>query len=80
MPGIIDMHVHLRDPGQTYKEDIESGSKAAAKGGVTTLVAMPNTKPVIDSPDRVNYVTIKADRFSPINVLQAGAITVGQKR
>ena len=76
---IIDMHVHLRDPGQTYKEDIESGSKAAAKGGVTTLVAMPNTKPVIDSPDRVNYVTIKADRFSPINVLQAGAITVGQK-
>ena len=79
MPGIIDMHVHLRDPGQTYKEDIESGSKAAAKGGVTTLVAMPNTKPVIDSPDRVNYVTIKADRFSPINVLQAGAITVGQK-
>ncbi len=63
MPGIIDMHVHLRDPGQTYKEDIESGSKAAAKGGVTTLVAMPNTKPVIDSPDRVNYVTIKADRF-----------------
>ena len=46
---------------------------------MTTLVAMPNTKPVIDSPDRVNYVTIKADRFSPINVLQAGAITVGQK-
>ena len=79
MPGIIDMHVHLRDPGQTYKEDIESGSKAAAKGGVTTLVAMPNTKPVIDSPARVNYVTIKADRFSPINVLQAGAITVGLK-
>lgn len=63
MPGIIDMHVHLRDPGQTYKEDIESGSKAAAKGGVTTLVAMPNTKPVIDSPDRVNYVTNQSRPF-----------------
>ena len=65
--------------GRHIKKILKGGSKAAAKGGVTTLVAMPNTKPVIDSPDRVNYVTIKADRFSPINVLQAGAITVGQK-
>ncbi|MDD7740200.1 MAG: dihydroorotase [Lachnospiraceae bacterium] len=79
MPGLIDMHVHFRDPGLTYKEDIQSGSKAAAKGGVTTVVAMPNTKPVIDSPDRVDYVANKAKQFSPIHVLQAGAITKGQK-
>ncbi|MBQ5425562.1 MAG: amidohydrolase family protein, partial [Pseudobutyrivibrio sp.] len=47
-PGFIDMHVHFRDPGQTAKEDIETGSKAAARGGVTTVCAMPNTKPVVD--------------------------------
>ncbi len=52
MPGLIDLHVHFRDPGQTQKEDIETGSRAAARGGVTTVVAMPNTTPVIDSPDR----------------------------
>ena len=55
-PGLIDMHVHFRDPGQTAKEDIETGSKAAARGGVTTVLAMPNTKPVIDYPELVNYV------------------------
>ncbi len=60
MPGLIDLHVHFRDPGQTQKEDIETGSRAAARGGVTTVVAMPNTTPVIDSPDRVNYVHNKA--------------------
>ncbi len=46
VPGLIDLHVHLRDPGQTYKEDVETGGKAAAAGGFTTIVAMPNTKPV----------------------------------
>ena len=51
MPGLVDLHVHFRDPGQTEKEDIESGSKAAARGGVTTVVAMPNTTPVIDCPE-----------------------------
>ena len=78
MPGLIDLHVHLRDPGQEYKEDIRSGSFAAARGGFTTIVAMPNTKPVIDRADRVDYVRNKAAQLAPIHVLQAGAITKGQ--
>lgn len=78
MPGLIDLHVHFRDPGQTQKEDIETGSRAAARGGVTTVVAMPNTSPVIDDPDRVNYVHHKAEQLSSIHVLQAGAITKGE--
>lgn len=79
MPGLIDLHVHLRDPGQEYKEDIQTGAQAAAKGGFTTIVAMPNTKPVIDNPDRVRYVHNKAASLAPICVLQAGAITKGQQ-
>lgn len=79
MPGLIDLHVHLRDPGQIYKEDIASGSRAAAKGGFTTILAMPNTKPVIDSADKVDYVHRKAEQVAPIHVLQIGAITKGQK-
>ena len=77
MPGLIDMHVHLRDPGLTHKEDVFTGSKAAARGGVTTLVAMPNTKPVIDNPERLSYVKNKAMQCNLVNVLQAGAITQG---
>ena len=77
MPGLIDMHVHFRDPGLTHKEDIITGAMAAAKGGVTTVLAMPNTKPVIDNPDRVNYVKNKARQHAPIHVLQVGAITEG---
>ena len=77
MPGLIDMHVHFRDPGQTHKEDIITGAMAAAKGGVTTVLAMPNTKPVIDNPDRVCYVKNKAHQHAPIHVLQVGAITKG---
>lgn len=49
MPGFIDLHVHLRDPGYEYKETVETGSAAAAKGGFTTILAMPNTKPVVDN-------------------------------
>lgn len=79
LPGLIDLHVHFRDPGQTHKEDIETGSKAAARGGVTTVVTMPNTTPVIDSPDRVKYVHNKAAQVSGIHVLQSGAITTGEK-
>ena len=79
MPGIIDLHVHFRDPGQTHKEDIMSGSAAAARGGVTTVVAMPNTTPTIDNPDRVNYVHNKAAQVSGIHVLQAGAATKDEK-
>ena len=79
MPGLIDLHVHLRDPGLTYKEDIESGAKAAAKGGFTTIVAMPNTKPVIDDAAGIEYVHNKAAQTAPIKVLQVGAITKGQE-
>src|SRR5699024_5108496 len=79
MPGLIDLHVHLRDPGLTYKEDVASGSRAAARGGFTTILAMPNTKPVIDSPDRVLYVTNKAKELAPVHVLQIGAVTKQQK-
>ncbi len=79
MPGLIDLHVHLRDPGLTHKEDIASGSRAAARGGFTTILAMPNTKPVIDSPDRVLYVVNKAEEMAPIHVLQIGAVTRQQK-
>lgn len=79
MPGLIDMHVHLRDPGLTYKEDIVTGARAAAKGGVTTVLAMPNTKPVMDDPSRVAYVKNKAKEFAKVNVLQVGAITKGMK-
>lgn len=79
MPGLIDIHVHLRDPGLEYKEDILSGARAAARGGFTTILAMPNTKPVIDRPDRVRYVHKKAEQLAPIHVLQVGAITMGQK-
>ena len=79
MPGLIDLHVHLRDPGLTHKEDVASGSRAAARGGFTTILAMPNTKPVIDSPDRVLYVTNKAKELAPIHVLQIGAVTRQQK-
>lgn len=79
MPGLIDLHVHFRDPGQENKEDIATGGKAAAKGGFTTVMAMPNTIPAIDTPSRVNYVCHKAEEMSPIRVLQAGAITKGQK-
>lgn len=79
MPGLVDMHVHLRDPGLTYKEDIVTGARAAARGGVTTVVAMPNTKPVMDSPDRISYVANKAKALACINIIQAGAVTKGQK-
>lgn len=79
LPGLIDLHVHFRDPGQEQKEDIASGSAAAARGGVTTVVAMPNTSPVIDTQDRLRYVQNKAKELSGIHVLQAGAITAGEK-
>ncbi len=76
-PGFIDLHVHLRDPGLTEKEDIESGSKAAARGGYTTIVAMPNTKPVADNPDIITYVHNKAKQVGLTNVLQVGSVTRG---
>ncbi len=79
MPGFVDLHVHLRDPGYTYKEDIGTGSEAGARGGYTTICAMPNTRPVIDTADKVNYIRFKAAALSAIHVMQIGAITKGQK-
>ena len=78
MPGFIDLHVHFRDPGLTYKEDIATGGMAAARGGVTTVCAMPNTKPVADSVETLQYVKDKAAKESPIRVRQVSAITKNQ--
>lgn len=79
MPGFIDMHVHLRDPGMEHKETVETGVKAAVHGGFTTVVAMPNTKPAVDNADVVNYVHNKAKNVGLAHVLQTGAITKGQR-
>ncbi len=79
MPGFIDMHVHLRDPGMEHKETVETGAQAAARGGFTTIVAMPNTKPVVDNSDVVNYVHNKAKDMRLVHILQAGAVTRGQR-
>lgn len=77
-PGLIDVHVHFRDPGLTYKEDIHTGAKAAAKGGFTTVVCMANTKPVVDNPDTLDYV-IAEGRKTGIHVLSAATITKSMK-
>ena len=78
MPGFIDLHVHFRDPGLTYKETLETGGKAAVRGGVTTVCAMPNTRPVIDSGEKVEDVHKSAREVSPAHVIQIGAVTMGQ--
>lgn len=78
-PGLIDMHVHLRDPGFEYKEDIESGSKAAVKGGFTQICCMPNTNPIMDNKVVVSYVKHKADEVGLCKVHPIGAITKGEK-
>ena len=77
-PGFVDVHVHFRDPGFTYKEDIESGAKAAAKGGFTTVVLMANTKPVVDNTETLSYVLDKG-RQTGIHVETCGTITLGLK-
>ena len=79
MPGIIDLHVHMREPGFEYKETITTAGKAAARGGVTTMCAMPNTKPVIDTKEKVEMVHRKASKESLVNVIQLGAVTMGQE-
>ena len=77
-PGLIDVHVHFRDPGLTYKEDISTGAKAAAAGGFTTVVMMANTKPPIDNIETLNYVLEKG-RETDIHVESCAAVTVGMK-
>lgn len=76
-PGLIDMHVHLRDPGLEYKEDIISGTRAAAAGGFTSVCCMPNTKPVIDNKAVAGYIIDKAKSAGFANVFPIGAITYG---
>lgn len=77
VPGLIDMHVHLRDPGLEYKEDIVSGTKAAVAGGFTSICCMPNTKPVIDNKTVVSYIIHKSKEEGFCNVFPIGSITYG---
>ena len=78
-PGFIDLHVHLREPGFEHKETIATGSRAAAAGGYTTVCCMPNTKPVTDNIEVVEYIRIEAEKNGVVNVLPIGAITKGQE-
>ena len=77
VPGLVDMHVHLREPGQEYKEDIESGTMAAAFGGVTSVACMPNTEPVVDNESVVRYIKTRAAEAGYANVFPIGAISKG---
>ena len=76
VPGLVDLHVHLRDPGFTDKEDVLTGCRAAAAGGVTSLLCMPNTKPAADTPETVRYILDKA-KDADAHVYVAAAITKG---
>lgn len=79
VPGLIDLHIHLREPGFEHKETIETGCQAAAKGGFTTVCCMPNTNPVIDNECVVEYINQMASKANGVNVLPVGAITKGQQ-
>jgi dihydroorotase len=78
MPGFIDLHVHLREPGFEYKETIATGAKAAAAGGWTTICPMPNTRPATDSADMIRLVLSRAEQEAAVNILPVGAVTLGQ--
>ncbi len=78
-PGLVDIHVHFREPGQTHKETIESGSRAAAAGGFTTVVCMPNTSPVADNAGTIQLIKDSIARTACVKVLPTGCITVGMK-
>ncbi|HIO42197.1 MAG TPA: dihydroorotase [Aquifex sp.] len=78
-PAFVDPHAHLRDPGFTHKEDIESGSRAAVFGGFTAVVSMPNTNPETDNPALIEYQRLKAERVGLIRLYPAGAITRGRE-
>ncbi len=75
VPGLIDLHVHLREPGFGHKETIESGARAAAAGGFTTVVCMPNTSPTADTPGTIAWIKDRAAQFACINILPSGAIS-----
>lgn len=78
-PGLVDIHVHFREPGQTHKETIATGSHCAAAGGFTTVVCMPNTSPVADNAGTIQFIKDAALRDAVVNVLPTGCITVGMK-
>ena len=77
-PGLVDTHVHFRDPGFVYKEDIETGAKAAARGGFTTVVCMANTRPVVDNEETLKYIQEKGEKTG-IHVLQTATVTKGME-
>jgi dihydroorotase len=77
VPGLIDLHVHLREPGQEYKEDIETGSRAAAAGGFTTICCMPNTRPVNDQRTVTELIVRRAREVASVRIRPIGAITAG---
>lgn len=79
LPGLVDAHCHLRDPGFEYKEDIESGTRSAAMGGFTSIACMPNTNPVADNEAVIKYIINKAKQDGLVNVYPIGAITKGQR-
>lgn len=79
MPGFLDLHVHLREPGFEYKETIRTGTRAMAKGGFTAVCPMPNTKPATDSPEMIRRILKIAKNDSPIHVYPVGAVTKGQQ-
>ena len=76
-PGLVDMHVHLRDPGLTYKEDIITGSNAAARGGITAMACMANTSPTVDCPEQVQYVLDRANQGSGVQIFPIAALSKG---
>jgi dihydroorotase len=78
-PGLVDIHVHFREPGQTHKETIATGSRAAAAGGFTTVVCMPNTSPVADNAGTIQFINDAVRRDAVVNILPTGCITVGMK-
>ena len=78
-PGFVDLHTHLREPGQEWKEDIESGSRAAAAGGYTAVVAMPNTDPAIDTAELARYVAARGADVGLVEVVPSGCITAGRE-
>lgn len=78
-PGLLDIQVHFREPGQEHKENIETGSKSAAAGGVTTVACMPNTKPVLDDPSLISFIHARARETGYVNVRTYGCISQGMK-
>ncbi|MGD2059848.1 MAG: amidohydrolase family protein, partial [Acidimicrobiia bacterium] len=77
-PGLVDLHTHLREPGQTWKEDIASGSAAAAAGGFTAILAMPNTEPPLDQPDLLRQVVARGEEVGLTEVVPTACLTMGR--